>query len=195
MGSACRCSCSEGGGGRWGVGLVLHFLGIFGVLGLGAGLGCTALIFVHSLFFSFVFLFLFLFLFLFPFCFCFVSLARAQCPRRKTLDVVQNWCIIISMVELVVRCLSYQSVHAAYEGDGCSCCCCCCCRCCCCRRRCCCFYDFFNTMSSNSTLPLHHLPSGIGLLDVSLNTLSFVGLFADQFFPNITIFRLFKFFR
>ena len=69
--------------------------------------------------------------------------------RKETLDAIQKYCIWIGNVELVVRCLSHQSLHAAYEG--------------------------------------------IGLLDPLINILSIIGIYAEDEFPNISIFRLFKF--
>jgi hypothetical protein len=71
--------------------------------------------------------------------------------RKETLDAIQKYCIWIGNVELAVRFLSHQSLHAAYEG--------------------------------------------IGLLDPFINILSIIGIYAEEEFPNVSIFRLFKFLR
>lgn len=71
--------------------------------------------------------------------------------RKNALDAVQFWCIWIGNIELIIRFMSYKSVHAAHEG--------------------------------------------IGLLDPLINFLSIIGLYAEDQFPNISIFRLFKFLR
>jgi hypothetical protein len=71
--------------------------------------------------------------------------------KKDTLDSFQAWCIWMGNVELLIRFMSYKSLHAAHEG--------------------------------------------IGLLDPIINILSLIGLYAEDQFPNISIFRLFKFLR
>jgi hypothetical protein len=71
--------------------------------------------------------------------------------KKIILDQIQVWCIWIGNVELIIRFMSYKSLHAAHEG--------------------------------------------IGLVDPLINGLSLLGLYTEDVFPNISIFRLFKFLR
>jgi hypothetical protein len=71
--------------------------------------------------------------------------------KKMILDQIQVWCIWIGNVELIIRFMSYKSLHAAHEG--------------------------------------------IGLVDPLINGLSLLGLYTEDVFPNISIFRLFKFLR